>query len=202
MIYLCDLSNRSYSVMSAYSNTHFRNELDNLDKKKLGEKKYNKEREKILKEQGEQEKNLARLEQGIVLAKTWMHIAEGQGKATAKGFLGIPEWFFVAAQGAAEIAMIQAQKFQRGYLGEVDRSRRPDNINAVIGRNEAVIPGPQYAMHEEDIKAIVSNTANTAAGMRGLRGGSIVHQYYGLSAEQVISVQRDAERRKYAGSLI
>lgn len=199
---LGNLADNTFSVMSEFSNRHFRNEIDNLDKKKLGEKKYNKEREKILKEQQEQERNLARFQQGIILAKTIMNIAEGQGKATAKGFLGIPEWFFVAAQGAAEIAMIEAQKFQRGYLGEVDRSRRPDSINAVIGRNEAVIPGPQYAMHEEDIKAIVSNTANTAAGMRGLKGGTVIHQYYGLSAEQVISVQRDSERRKYTGSLI
>ena len=75
-------------------------------------------------------------------------------------------------------------------------------MNARIGSNEAVIPGPQYAMHQEDVRAIVNNTANTAAGMRSLKGGTTVNQFYGLSTEQVVAVMRDNDRRKYTGRLL
>lgn len=190
------------STLESISTERYNRELDNLDRKKLGEKRYNKERDKILKEQEEQERKFARVQQAIILGETIMDIAKGSGTALKKGFWGIPELIFVGAEGALQIAAIQAQHFQRGYLGEIDRIRRPDTMNAQIGRNEAVIPGPQYAMHEDDVRAIVNNTANTAAGLRSMRGGSTVNQFYGLSTEQVTAVMRDNERRRYNGKLI
>ncbi len=188
-------------VLQQFSDRDTQRAIDNLDRKRLGEKRYNKEREKLLKEQESRERAFARVQQAIILGETIMDIAKGSSTALKKGFWGIPELIFVAAQGALQIATIQAQKFATGFLGETDRIRRGDTINARIGKNEAVIPAQQYAMHEEDVRAIVNNTANTAAGLRSMRGGTTI-QVFGLSTEQVSTVIKDNERRQYTGKLI
>jgi len=179
-------------------------ELKNLDRKKMGEKRYNKERERIEKEGEERSRQFARVQQALAIGETIMNIS----KAVMKSHATLPTPFnwieagLIAATGALQVATIQSQHFQRGFVGEASRGRARDSMNAVIAPDEAVVPGPQFAANEDAVRAIVNNTANTAAGMRALKGGSVVHQYYGLSSEQVIAVQRDAERRAYTGRLI
>lgn len=191
-------------ALSSLSDAQTNKEIKNLDQKKMGQKKYDKEVERIQAAGEERQKTFARVQQILAVGQTTMDMA----RAIMKSHATLPPPFnwveagLIGATGLTQIATIQAQKFQRGFLGDPEGGRSVDNISAMIGKNEAVIPGPQYAMHQEDIRAIVNNTANTAAGMRALRGGSVVHQYYGLSSEQVIAVQRDAERRKYTGRLI
>lgn len=191
-------------ALQSLSDAQTNKEIRNLDRKKMSHKRYDKEVERIEAEADERNRSFARAQQVIILGETIMNLS----KAIMKSHATLPfpfNWVeagLIGATGGVQIAAINAQHFQRGFLGEASRGRAADNMNAMIGRNEAVVPGPQYAMHEDDVRAIVNNTANTAAGMRALRGGTVVHQYYGLSAEQVIAVQRDSERRKVTGRLI
>lgn len=190
------LSNSLQSLSDAQTNR----EIKNLDKKKMSRKRYDKEVERIEAEADERNKTFARAQQAIILGETIMNTA----KAVMKSHATLPPPFnwieagLIAAAGGIQISAIQAQHFQRGYLGEVDRARRADSRPAMIGNNEAVIPAPQYAANEELVKAIVNGTANN----RAMRGGGTVMNFYGLSSEQVIAIQRDSERRKNKGRLI
>jgi hypothetical protein len=188
------------SSIQSLSDAQTNREIKNLDRKRLGQKRYDKEVEKIEQEADERNRSFARAQQTIILGETIMSMA----KAIMKSHATLPfpfNWVeagLVGAAGGVQIAAINAQHFQRGYLGEVDRGSRADNMQAMIGRNEAVIPAPQYAANEDLVKAIVNGTSNN----RAMRGGSTIMNFYGLSSEQVIAVQRDAERRKYTGRLI
>lgn len=192
--------------LSALSNTYTNKELENLEKRNIGDKQREKERQIIMEEAKQRNKVFARMQQAIVIART-ISDALSAGVGAARDTFGGPITRGLAmgamiGSGMVQVAQIQAQNFQRGYLGEVDRVHRPDDMSAMIGRNEAVIPGPQYAMHEDDVRAIVNNTANTATGLRSLRGGSVVNNFYGLSENQIASVMRDQKRRNYIGNLI
>ena len=191
------------NTLSSLSAAFTNRELRELEKRNLSEEEYEKEKSKIMAEAAERNRAFARAQQAIVIARTISDVISA-GIGSARDTFGGPITRGIAmgsmiAAGMAQVAVIQAQNFQRGFLGETDRVRQPDDISANIGRNEAVIPGPQYAIHEDAVKAIVNNTANTASGMRRLRGGQTVNNFYGLSEKQVANIIRDQERRSYTG---
>lgn len=190
-------------ALQSLTDAQTQREIRHLDKKHMSQKKYDKAVEAIEKRGQERQKKYFRMEQVLIAGQTAMRIAE----AIAGAMKLPPPWNFIEAAiiagvGTTQIATIQAQHFQRGFLGEASRGRQPDNMSAMIGRNEAVIPGPQYSMHEEDVRAIVNNTANTAAGLRRLHGGQVVNNFYGVATDEVIAIQRDSERRRFTGRLI
>jgi len=114
--------------------------------------------------------------------------------------LAIPFIAMAAAQGAAQVAMIQKQEYEMGGLvGSKSRRRQQDSINAVLGDGEYVMPAPQTARNFEELEAIRNNTAEIA---RGSLGGTRVYNFNGLSTEQVIQIQKDNERRSVTGNLI
>jgi len=188
-------------------------ELKNLDKRfesrlntgrrlTKAEKEYAKEKDKIEAEALQRQRMYARLQQAIILAQTIANVAAGiASSSTGAPYVKWVEMAAVAASGALQIATIQAQNFQRGYLGDVDRASRADDMPAMIGRNEAVIPAPQYAIHQDDIRAIVNNTANTASGMRS-RGGTTIINFVNPTIDQIISAQKSIDRRSRTGTKI
>jgi hypothetical protein len=120
----------------------------------------------------------------------------------ATAMAGVPPQPFVSiaaagayiANGLARVTAIENQKFALGgVVGDVNRSRQPDNV--MVGGGEFVMPAQQTAQNIDLLRDIRNNTANTS------RGGD-VHNYYGLSTEQVIEVQRNNERRNRRGTLI
>jgi hypothetical protein len=174
-------------------------QLKNLDKMNLSEREYEKQKTQIMKEATEKRRAFARIQQGIAIAEAIVNV----GKAATGTFADTPGGVFTRvlamaaaiATGMAQVATIEAQQFQTGRIGKKKRSRQGDSINAMIGEGETIVPAPQSAAHDEELRAIVNNTANTAAGMRKMQGATIINNYYGLSTEQVLQAQTAINRR-------
>ena len=129
-------------------------------------------------------------------------VAIGKTAATLGYPASIPFIALAAANGAAQVAMIQKQKFQTGGLvgSELTRSRQTDNVNALVGKGEYIMPAPQTSQNIELLESIRNNTANTASGISS--GGKVINNFYGLSTEQVINIQKDNSRRSITGTKI
>ena len=108
------------------------------------------------------------------------------------------------AEGMMAVAVIQEQNFATGRIGESKRGRQADNIIAAVGEGETIIPAQQSTVHEETLRAISNNTANTAAGMKkiGSGGGGVTNNFYGASTEQILNVIAMSERKNRVGQKI
>lgn len=175
-------------------------EIKALDKLNLSDEEHEQRREEILKEGEEKRRAFARVQQGIAIAEaTIAAIQMGIGAgvyATGGPVTKILAMGATIAAGLAEVAVIQSQNFQTGIIGDVKRGRQADSIPALIGRGESVISAPQTAAHEDTLRAIQNNTANTAAGMRG--GGDTIN-IYGASNEEILNVINAKERKNLTG---
>ena len=175
-------------------------ELKALDKLNLSDEEHEKRREEILKEGEEKRKKFARVQQSIAIAEATIaaiQIGLGSAKDTPGGAITrILAMGAGIAAGLAEVATIQSQHFQTGIIGDVKRGRQADSIPALIGAGETVISAPQTAAHEDTLRAIQNNTANTAAGMRG--GGDTIN-IYGASNEEILNVINAKERQNLTG---
>ena len=103
------------------------------------------------------------------------------------------------AAGLAQVVTIQSQNFQTGRIGDSRRGRQADDIAAMIGQGETIIPAPQSAAHEDTLRAIMNNTANTSAGVRSMSGGGDTIQIFGASNEQILQVINAKERKRSTG---
>lgn len=105
------------------------------------------------------------------------------------------------AIGAAETAKLAAITFQNGEvgIGGIQNSRQRDDTFAMIGQGESVIPAPQTAAHEEELRAISNNTANTARGIQAMGKQNITNVFNGVSTEQMLSAMITIKRRKLDG---
>lgn len=182
-------------------------EIANLEKLNLSEQEFSKKRDEIMAESNEKRMAFARIQQGIAIAEATVNVYKAATEVYATEIGG----YFVKslamgaaiAEGLLTVSQIEAQNLQTGKIGigGIERTRQIDNIPIMAGRGESVISAPQTAMHEDTLKAIQNNTANTARGMRyvGKGGGDIINNYYGVSTEQLLSTRIDTNRRKMIG---
>jgi hypothetical protein len=185
------------SGLNSLSDAIMNREIRNLDKRHMSQRAYDKAVAKIEAEADKRSRTFARMQQAIILGQTIMNVAQSVSKTNTAypwPWSLIPAGF-AAAEGGIQIETIQAQHFQTGRLGSLQRGRSADSINALLGPGETVIPAPQTAMHQEALQAIMNNTANTASGVRKLNGGTSVYNFYGVSTEQILTVQKNSQRR-------
>ena len=175
------------------------NQIKQLDKLNLSEEEYEKRKTQIMEEATANRRAFARVQQGIAIAEAIVNVykaATGSFAETTGGTITRALAMFAAiAVGMSQVAVIEMQQFQTGRIGKKKRSRQGDSINAMIGEGETIVPAPQSAAHDEELRAIVNNTANTAAGMRKIQGATVINNYYGLSTEQVLQAQTAINRR-------
>jgi len=185
------------------SDSRTQKEIKNLDKLNLSEKEYNKRKEELEKEAEEKRRQFARVQQGIAIAEATMNAIKmgvGAGADTPGG--AVTRGLAVGAAiltGLTQVAVIEAQHFQMGVLGTKKRSRQRDDINAVLGAGETVVPAPQSAANEDALRAIINNTSNTRAGVGG---GGMVNNFYGASTEQILNVITQSKRTNSIGMKI
>ncbi len=189
-------------ALAMMSDARTQKEIRNLEKMGLSEKELEERKEKILEEGLEKRRAFARLQQGIAIAEATIN-AFKMGVGAGADAPGGPVTRALAvaaalATGFAQVAAIQATNFQTGRIGEVTRGRQADTIQATIGRGETIISAPQTQAHEEDLRAIQNNTANTRGGALG--GGATTNNFYGMSTETVLQVIDDSRRRDEVGS--
>jgi len=179
-------------------------EIESLEKLGLSEEDFARQKEAILQESEDKRRAFARAQQVIAIAEAGVNI----GKAAAGAFADTPGPIWTRslamaaafAQGALTVAQIEAQNFQTGMIGidGIKRSRQKDTIPINIGGGESVISAPQTAMHEDTLRAIQNNTANTARGLNRTNS-SIINNFYGVSSEQMLEAQINTGRRKTIG---
>ena len=178
-------------------------EINNLEKQGLSEEEFEEKKEKLLKEGEEKRRAFARVQQGIAIAEaTISAIKAGTGAlADTPGgaFTRILSMGAAIAAGLAQVVTIQSQNFQTGRIGDSRRGRQADDIAAMIGQGETIIPAPQSAAHEDTLRAIMNNTANTSAGVRSMSGGGDTIQIFGASNEQILQVINAKERKRSTG---
>ena len=200
------------NALMTISNLQAKKELTKLeelhDKRLISQKEYDKRREKIEKEATEKRRAWARVQQGIAIAEAIVNVykAATQVYSTEWGGVFIKSMAMAAAiaEGMMAVAVIQEQNFATGRIGESKRGRQADNIIAAVGEGETIIPAQQSTVHEETLRAISNNTANTAAGMKkiGSGGGGVTNNFYGASTEQILNVIAMSERKNRVGQKI
>jgi len=190
------------NAIMAIGDARTQREIKNLEDMNLSEEEFEKRKEEILKESEEKSRAFARVQQGIIIAQATMNaIAGGVDifKNEAGGiFTKTASMIAGIAVAMAEVMTIQAQHFQVGRIGQNKRGRQVDNISALLGQGETVVPAPQSAAHEDTLRAIVNNTANTAAGVRSMGRGDTI-QIYGASNEQILNVINAQKRKRSVG---
>jgi len=188
--------------LMALSDMHADQELKNLDKQHLGKKQYDKKAAAIEAERSERNRKYARIQQVLMIAEAIASTAKGV--VTSLSGPPIYKWVeaaAVAAAGAAQIAVISAQKFQTGRIGDFTRSRQNDTIPAILGRGESVISAPQTAMHRDLLQSIQNNTANTASGLRGIKGQTTMI-FNNPSNDVVTEIVKSNQRLNRTGTLL
>ena len=147
-------------------------------------------------------KAFARTQQGIAVSEAIVNVYKAGTGALADtpggAITRILAMGSAIAAGLLEVGSIQAQHFQTGKIGDTKRARQGDNILASLGLGETVISAPQTAAHEDTLRAIQNNTANTAAGVRSMGGGDTIN-FYGASNEQILNVINAKERKRSTG---
>jgi hypothetical protein len=190
-----------YNGIGSLSDALTNREIKNLDKQHLSKRQYDKKLAQIEEKADERNRAFARAQQLITVGRTISAASEAAMNALATGapFYKWIDFAAVLAAGSLQIATVQAQNFATGKKPGDQRGRLLDDIPAMIGRNEAVIPAAQTAAHRDEIEGIINNTANTVAGRN--RGTSVMN-FFGLSTEQVTAVIRNNDRKRRTGSLI
>lgn len=194
------------NAISQIDNSITQKKLQNLESMNLNEAEYSKKREQILKDSQERTRAFARVQQGIAIAEAWVNVykaAIGTYAETTGGLItrALAMGGAIAA-GAVNVAKIQDQHFETGKIGigGIEYSRQKDAIYSKIGRGESVISAPATAMHEDTLREINNNTANTARGISRMSGGGgQVNNFYGVSTEEMLSVRVDTSRRNRVG---
>ncbi len=191
------------SALMQLSDARTNREIENLENQNLSEKDFQKKKEQILQDAEEKRRVYARVQQGIAIAEATVNaikMGTGAGADTPGGAItrGLAMAAAIAA-GMIEVATIEAQNFQTGRIGKRQTSRQSDDILAMVGQGETIIPAPQSAQHEDTLRAIANNTANTAAGIGSTGGGVVTNQFYGVSTEQVLQVISQSNRRHNVG---
>ena len=185
-----NVSSLNSSLMSIYDSVT-ESKIKNLDREKLGEEAYQKEVERIQEEAEEERKTFARIQQGIAVAEATVNaykMAVGAGADTTGG--AITRGLAVAAAlatGIAQVAAIEAQSFQSGTdfaAGGFARVGEEGPETLFLPRGTGVA------------------TATETSMMGGYGGAEVTNNFYGLSTEQVIEVERNQERRRETGNLI
>lgn len=145
----------------------------------------------------------------IALGKALASLGAATGESAAHGAVkggaagAIAEAVVAAAELGfivSEIAAIQTPtpKFRAGRLGKRNRGGFGDVEAAMVDPAETIVPAAQSAMHEDSLRAIVTNTANTASGMRKMSGGN-TYVFNAVPAEQMLNVLVATERRGAVG---
>jgi hypothetical protein len=182
-------------------------QIDELERLNLSEEEYTKRKGDILRESEEQARSFAIAQQAIAVAEAWVNVGnaaldvfatEGGGVATKSLAMAA-----AIAIGAAETVKMAAITFETGQvgIGGIEQSRQKDNTLSLIGRGESVIGAPQTAMHEDELRAINNNTANTARGINSMKS-SVTNNFFGLSTEQVLQATIAIDRRNLKGRKI
>lgn len=200
------VTNALIQISDARTSKELKNIDELLNKKLISQKEYDNRREKIEKEATEKRRAWARVQQAIAIAEATINVfkAASEVYATEFGDLIIKSFAMAAAiaEGMATVAVIQAQNFATGRIGNSKRGRQADNIIAAVGEGETIIPAQQSTVHEETLRAIANNTANTARGMRTMGNAGVINNFYGISTEQVLNVMTMAERKNRVGQKI
>lgn len=190
-------------ALSQLSDARYQRELRNLEdshnKRKMSDRQYNKEKDRIEQENLEKRRQFARAEQLIVVARAISDAAGmviGIGKDTPGGVVTrIAGMALGAIAAGIQVATIQAQNFETGGLhGDLSRGRGRDDYY-MVGNGEYIMPAPQTAANYEALEAIRTNTANTAAGMARMRGGGTTVIIQGAPVEHVTHALATIERR-------
>jgi hypothetical protein len=191
------------SSLGSLSDAYTQKAIANLDKQHMSEKRYAAAREAIEQKSLERRKKIARVQQAIAVtegiiavSKIWL---KGAAESALPPPLNIIEAIAEAATAATQVAIIQAQNFQTGRIGDPKYARQSDTIAAMVGKGESIISAPQSAMHQEELKNIQNNVVNTRANSVS-SGREIVQNFYGLTSEQFLQAQIRAERTKQIGN--
>ena len=200
------VADATMQVVSDFSDMQTENELNNLKKTAKSQKEYDTKRAAIEKEDSHRKYMIAIFERGLALAKATEMLIYSAVHGSSEG--GI--WGAIAEEVLAvgELAIVLSSqqsvpepKFELGRIGNRSRRRNGDSFSAMLGDGETVIPATQSAMHDDTLRAIMNNTANTAAGVRGGgKGDTFVFQ--GVSTEQMLAVQVSSKRRNSVGRRI
>lgn len=182
-------------------------EIQELESLGLSEEEFAARKVELMEEGRDQREAFARVNQGIAIAEAWINVykaatgafADTPGGALTRGLaMGA-----AIAQGALTVASIQTQNFETGVVGlnGIRTTRQRDNTLSAVGDGESIIGAPQTSMHEETLRAINNNTANTARGVRSMNS-SVVNHFHGLSTEQVLSATIAINRKNLVGRKI
>ncbi len=191
------------NALIGLSDARTQQEIRNLEKKGLSEEEFEKQKAKLLEEGEEKRRAFARIQQGIAAGEAIVNTAMAATGAMAQ--TPGPIWvrtlaaITAATLGAIEVATIEAQHFAMGRIGDKKKSRQSDNILAAVGAGETIVPAAQSATHERELQAIVNNTANTAAGVRGMGRGQTNYNFHAVSDEQILQVISQSERKNASG---
>ena len=194
------------NTLMSISDARTQNELENLEKQNLSEAQYEKKKEKILEESREKRRAFARIQQGIAIGEATIDaIKAGTGAAADTPGGVITRGLAMAAaiaNGMLQVGLIQEQNFQTGKFGQKKRNRSGDSIPAMIDPGETIVPAPQSAAHEETLRAIMNNTANTAMGVTQTGGGGNNYTFVNPSEEQVLNIITQSKRTNSTGLLL
>jgi len=194
------------SAMESLSDAQYQREVKNLEAQGLTRQEFDKKKELLDKKQAAKNKQFAKAEISMLVTRA---VADVYAMAikSGKDFPGGPAMKALAiastiAMGMMQVAKIKQTKLQTGTLGDTKRSRQSDTINAQLGIGETVVSAPQTAMHEDTLRAIQNNTANTAEGMKRIgraRGGDTIN-FYSASTETTMQVINSSRRRRLTGT--
>jgi len=202
---LSSYSSINQGIMSII-NIRTSKEIANLKKLGLEEEEFAKRKEEIMQASAQKQRTFARIQQGIAIAEATVNVYKAASGVFSQTFGGVISRSLAMAaaigQGLVTVSQIQAQHFETGRIGDVSRDRKRDSVFAMLGPGESVISAPQTAIHEDTLRAIQDNTANTAAGMANMPGGNIVNNFYGISTEQMLEAQVNIHRKNRVGRRI
>lgn len=207
---LATATQRAFDVMITASTNR---ELSELNKSAKNKEDYEKKRTEIMEDAAKKQRSLAVFNQAVSVVNATSNMFAAAAKAGEVGAVAGPigaiaSAGIVIAEFAGLIASISAldmppePKFQLGRLGGKKRGRGFDNIPALLDPGETVISAPASAMHDEALRAIQNNTANTARGLNRINGGTTVINNYGISTEQFLQAQVATQRNNQIGRRI
>jgi len=174
-------------------------EIKNLEKLGLSEEEFEKRKEKLLEEGEEKRRAFARVQQGIAIGEAIVNTykaATGTFGDTPGGIVtrGLAMAAAVVA-GLAQVATIQAQHFAMGGLvGDRQRTRQPDNVNAMLGKGERVMDAPTTDKYFNELESMQAGTYGKKRG-----GASSTYNIYGVSNEQFLQLTIANERQNKTG---
>jgi len=197
------------SMTMAFSTALANHEISELKRTARSQAEYDKKKAEIEKQAALRMHKIALFQQGLAIAQAGLDMYETATSSASYGakVAGIAGAIASAGMAIAEMTVLISEmesisipepKFELGKIGKL-RRRQNDSILALIGEGETLIPAAQSAMHREELEAIRNNTANTAAGIKKLRGGTTIINQYGISTEQMLAAQVAAARTNSSG---